>query len=154
MGNPKSQTARIVAVSLLAGAIAWLLPHLNWVLTPSIRYTLLWIEGGQGAKGDYVAVPVQSPLVNRGHPERFTKRVGCVSGEILKFERGDHFCNGEWLDRVLPVASDGRPLQPLQWNGPVPPGKVFLVGDDPRSFDSRYLGFFDRSQTVLLKGLF
>jgi conjugal transfer pilin signal peptidase TrbI len=145
--------ARILMVVLLAGAIAWLLPHLAIVRSHSIRYTLLWVRGGPGDKGDYVTVPISHPFIERGRAEHLTKRIGCVGGEILTFAQGQHFCNGTLLDIVLPNASDGRPLSPWAWQGPIPAGKVFLVGDDPRSFDSRYLGFFDQSKTVLLKAL-
>ena len=145
--------ARIITVVLLAGAVAWLLPHLAIVRSHSIRYTLLWVMGGPGDKGDYVTVPIRHPFIERGRAEHLTKRIGCVGGEILTFSQGQHFCNGIVLDTVLPNASDGRPLSPWLWHGPIPEGMVFLVGDDPRSFDSRYLGFFDQSQTVLLRAL-
>jgi type IV secretory pathway protease TraF len=154
MGIEVSKTLRMTSVLLVAAAVAWVAPRLDVVRTPSIRYTLMWIEGGPGNKGDYVSVPVSSPFIHHGLPSLLTKRIACVAGETLSFRDGQHFCDGIWLDRVLTRTSSGKPLAPWTWDGPVPPGKVFLLGDDPRSVDSRYLGFFDRASTTKELGLF
>ena len=153
MGIQESKVFRIAVVGAIAGVMAWVVPHFRTVLTPSVRYSLLWEVGGTGAKGDYVNVPLPLQFRKEGRPPRMTKRIGCVGGELLSYERGQHYCNGEWLGSVLKYGSDGRPLTPFVWNGLIPAGKVYLVGDDPRSYDSRYLGFFDQSQTIRLKGL-
>jgi conjugal transfer pilin signal peptidase TrbI len=149
----QTSSVRLLILMILVSAAVWLLPHLAFVRSHSVRYTLLWVMGGPGQKGDYVTVPIRHPFIERGRAEHLTKRIGCVGGEVLTFTEGQHFCNGALLDTVLPNTSDGRPLEPWRWHGPIPAGKVFLVGDDPRSFDSRYLGFFEQSQTVLLKAL-
>ena len=153
MGAAGTKAYRVVVSALMAGAVAWIVPHLAWVHSHSIRYSLLWVVGGPGGKGDYVTVPVHHPLIRGPYNDHLTKRIGCVEGEVLRFENGGDYCGSYWLGRVLPRAYDGTPLKPFVWNGPIPAGKVFLVGDDPRSFDSRYLGFFNRTETVRLKAL-
>jgi len=153
MGIQSSKVFRLAVITILVAIVNWAEPHLRTVKTPSVRYSLLWEVGGTGGKGDYVRVPLPVELQKEGRPPRLTKRIGCVGGELLSFANGGHYCNGEWLGSVLKFGSDGRPLAPFVWNGVIPAGKVFLVGDDPRSFDSRYLGFFDQSQTIRLKGI-
>ena len=164
MGIENSKAFRIAILGAIAGAIAWAEPHVRVVGENSVRYSVLWEVGGPVGRGDYVAVPmpaqflkpdpggVKGLLMGPG-PRLFTKRVGCMGGEILRVANGGHYCGDVWLGRALSHGSDGRVLQMFVWNGPVPYGKVFLTGDDPRSYDSRYLGFFDQNDVVRLKGL-
>jgi conjugal transfer pilin signal peptidase TrbI len=153
MGIQNSKALRIAVIAVIAGVVAWAAPRMTFVtvLSPSVHYSLMWDVGGVGRKGDYVIVPMPAQLRKDGGPTQLTKRVGCVSGEVLHFQQGQHYCNGVWLGAVLSRGSDGRKLKPFVWDGPIPEGKVYLVGDDPRSYDSRYLGFFDQGQTTRLR---
>jgi type IV secretory pathway protease TraF len=164
MGIENSKAFRIALVAAIAGAISWAEPHVRVVRSESVRYSVLWEVGGPVGKGDYVNVPlpVQFRTPNPrglwamfvgGRPELMTKRVGCVGGEVLRVANGGHYCDDVWLGSALRYGSDGQPLHMFVWNGRVPYGKVFLTGDDRRSYDSRYLGFFDQAQAVRLRGV-
>ena len=153
MGIESSKAFRIAVIGMIAGAISWGEPHVRVVRSPSIRYSVLWEVRGPVGKGDYVNVPLPAQFRRLGRPTLMTKRIGCVAGEMLRAANGGHYCNDVWLGAVLKFGSDGRPLEPFVWSGQVPSGKVYLVGDDPRSFDSRYLGFFDAKDAVRLKAL-
>src|SRR5690242_6047509 len=124
MGTESVKAFRVLIVSAIAGGVAWVLPHLMTVHSQSIRYSLLWVVGGPGAKGDYVTVPVSHPLIVGPYHDRLTKRIGCVAGDVLRYEDGRHYCNGQWMGTVLKFAYNGTPLKPFLWNGPVPAGKV------------------------------
>ena len=47
------------------------------------------------------------------------------------------YCNGSFLGQCM----TGKNITSFQFNGKVPMGKVFLVGDRNNSYDSRYFGF-------------
>jgi type IV secretory pathway protease TraF len=164
LGIENSKAFRIAVIGAIAGAIAWAEPHIRVVGEKSVRYSVLWEVGGPVAKGDYVDVPMPAQFVRPNasglkgffmgpNPRLFTKRVGCMGGEILRAANGGHYCGDVWLGSALRYGSDGKPLHMFEWNGPVPYGKVFLTGDNPRSYDSRYLGFFEQSEAIRLKGL-
>lgn len=153
MGIEAQKAYRLVVIAFVVGAVNWAVPHLAIVLSESVRYSVLWRVGGSIGKGDYVNVPLPEAFRRSGRPKWMTKRVGCVAGEILRVGNGGHYCDGEWMGAVLRFGSDGKALHPFVWDGPVPAGKVYLVGDSPLSYDSRYLGFFDQNEAVRLKGL-
>jgi len=132
--------AALCAMVLLIGIYE---PRVVFAKTRSTRYHWLFTVTGIPRKGDYVNVEVRYPLLDPMKAVLLTKRVGCMPGERLEFLRGEHYCDGVLLDRVLARDSKGAPLAPFAWNGPIPWGKVFVVGDNPRSLDSRYFGFVD-----------
>jgi conjugal transfer pilin signal peptidase TrbI len=122
--------------------------------TPSIKYHMLVESSGKPAKGDYVDVEVFHAKIDADRAVTLTKRVACVAGEVLKFENGRHYCDGQYLGSVLKRTSTGLPLNAFDYNGPVPDGKAFLVGDHERSFDSRYFGFVNVDAMTRLTPIF
>jgi conjugal transfer pilin signal peptidase TrbI len=125
--------------------------HTRFSLTPSLNYRFFWISGSPAAiaearTGDYVAFTEYVPApVNR--EAILIKRIGCAPGEQLSVDNNDaFFCNGKNLGHARHSTMEGAELKPFRFNGPVPPGKLFLIGDHPASFDSRYFGFVDRSR--------
>lgn len=149
-------SARHWWVIALAGAIAALLQAslLVFTTTDSVKYHVLLRVSGAAAKGDYVDVSLYHALIDKDRAVRVTKRVACVAGDVLRFERGAHWCNDQYLGRVLQRDSRATPLPQFAWNGTVPEGKVFLTGDHVRSFDSRYFGFVNAAALERLRPLF
>lgn len=83
------------------------------------------------------------------------KRVGCAEGDVLETkmnstgEQGigqEFFCNGSYLGRAKTHTLKGVPLHGFAFNGVVPLGKFFAIGDHKDSYDSRYIGFVDITQ--------
>jgi conjugal transfer pilin signal peptidase TrbI len=146
--------ARFGTVLAVALAVMFVESHLVIPATPSIRWHALWIAPGAIAKGDYANVVIKNDVIDADDAVKLTKRVACVAGEHLKYENGQHFCNGEWLGRTLPVTREGRRLSAFVYDGPIPAGKVYLAGENYRSFDSRYFGFVDVASLTRVTPLF
>jgi signal peptidase I len=89
------------------------------------------------ARGDIVSIQGHTPAYVGTH--MFAKRILGLPGDRIirkkhSLKIGDH---------VLPLlrqTKEGHPLNALSLKV-VPPGYVFVVGDHPRSFDSRYEEF-------------
>ena len=144
-----------MVIATVAGvtAVMHALP-LVFPMTESVKYHVLVKVDGNPAKGDYVNVALYHESIDRGQAVRLTKRVACVAGDVLKFERGGHWCNDQFLGYVLKRDTRGVALPQFTWNGPVPPDKVFLSGDHIRSFDSRYFGFVNAAALERLRPIF
>lgn len=144
-----------IVIAIVAGVTALLqsMP-LVFPMTESVKYHVLLKAPGEVHKGDYVNVALYHESIDKAQAVNLTKRVACVAGEILKYERGAHWCNAQYLGTVLKRDTQGMPLPEFSWNGPVPDGKVFLSGDHVRSFDSRYFGFVNAAALERLQPLF
>lgn len=90
--------------------------------------------------------------------EPIVKRVIAMGGDEIKidFTNGDVFLNGEKLDEdyvnETDVAISPEELIPDEngiWEGTVPQGKLFVLGDNRRvSKDSRYFGYIDERDVI------
>ncbi len=136
----------LLALSLLVGMS---IPrHLTLTKTDSVRYHLFWeLAGATPTKGRYVRLPLFDLSVGCD-PCSIVKRIGCMPGDRLVSNGYNFYCNGDYLGE----AKTDAPYAPFDFNGSVPPGKVFLVGDKDTSYDSRYFGFkpLNEIETVLL----
>ncbi|MBL0941403.1 MAG: S26 family signal peptidase [Alphaproteobacteria bacterium] len=110
--------------------------------SPSLNHKAFFIVKGLPArKGDLVSF--------RGHKAKyfsdviFTKKIVGVAGEKIIRQS-----NMLWIEEkgrtpifpLLPVTDEGEALTPLQATL-IPQGYMFVKGDHPRSFDSRYEEF-------------
>jgi len=99
-------------------------------------------------KGSYVEIDVSGrrfPELLKGKKVRFLiKRVVCTEGDLLEYREGSFYCNGVFIGRVHPDS----PSPPFRYSGRVPGGHFFAVGTHPRSYDSRYMGFFRREEVT------
>ena len=94
------------------------------------------------AAGDYVLFLFKKEDLSPEYWEVFKdmkliKRVGCAGGSYLECSFGKCTCDGKTVVKGLAEKFSSR-----AWNysGVVPPGKVFLVGEDDASYDGRYWG--------------
>ena len=147
---------KVLALLALIGVVGALIPGRFCVtLTPSVKYRLFFLDRdlSQLKSGDYVLFSLDVgrlgnlPLpegVREGETVRAVKRVACAEGETLRLVGRDYFCAEEPIGRAKERSLKGVSLTPFVHQGPVPAGKVFLAGDHPDSFDSRYFGFVDK----------
>lgn len=146
---------RFLALAAWCLATALVCERVQFVESKSIHYRFTFEAFGKPHKGDYVRVPVQQPLIDEGRKTHLTKQIVCVAGDVLTFDGNAHFCNGVEIDTInVRRMMDGTPLPIFNWNGPIPKGKVYLHGSHPRSFDSRYIGFFNLADASKVWAIF
>ncbi len=146
---------RLGTLIVLVALVWWTMDHLVVVRGESIRYRLALIVGGEAHKGDYVNLRVAHPIISAtGEEVLLTKLVACVAGETLRFDGTQFWCGDVLLGAVIAKTWDGKPLTPFVWNGPIPEGKAFVMGEHPRSFDSRYFGLVETQRLTPVWGLF
>jgi len=87
------------------------------------------------------------PVHNRYtlHVKYLMKRIACYPGQTLRTKGPDYYCDGIFVGRAKKRDHEGRAVEAFEYNGTVPDGKYFMQGTHPRSYDSRYFGFVDRS---------
>ena len=81
----------------------------------------------------------RSPIGLEDKPLNFAKRVLGFPGDLISRNK-DILSIGSYRLPLLKQTKDGKPLTPLSILQ-VPQGHVFVAGDHPRSFDSRYEEF-------------
>ncbi|NAZ24103.1 MAG: signal peptidase I [Thermocrinis sp.] len=91
-------------------------------------------------KGDYVefAPPVENEYTKG---KILVKRVVCMPKETLKTVGLNYYCNGVYLGRARTQDSKGRPVSLFKYEGEIPNGCYFVMGEAEKSYDSRYFGF-------------
>ena len=110
----------------------------------------LAVRGGEVSCGAEAVglfrLEVENPYWERGTV--FAKRfVGCP-GDFLRTEGREFFINGERVGTASETDSAGEPVGSFEFFGPIPEGSWFVLGDGPRSYDSRYWGVVRRSWVV------
>lgn len=76
------------------------------------------------------------------------KKVGCVPGEILKIRNDAFYCGEKNLGTILKKDSKGKELPVFSFTGPIPADHYFMMGTNPRSFDSRYFGLIHANDFI------
>jgi len=145
----------VVTSALVVGA--WLPGHISVTITPSLGHRVFFLvepESLDFQEGDYLLFHKQLVYIplrgGQAQTDRLLKIVGCAAGHRLTVSNGEYFCDENYLGRALDKDSKGKPLSQFIFNGPVPPGSLFMVGNHPRSYDSRYYGFIN-ADSVLKK---
>ena len=78
----------------------------------------------------------------------FAKRfVGCP-GDTLRTQGAEFYLNGERIAVASGYDSGGSAVASFGFDGVIPPGSYFVLGDGERSYDSRYWGFVRKSWIV------
>jgi len=93
--------------------------------------------------GDYVFWKPQGALKHIQQPY-IMKRVGGAAGDHLVIRDEAVFINGTEVARGLPLLDRTKvDASAFDRDEVIPPGRVFMVADHPRSYDSRYWGYLD-----------
>ncbi len=152
-----SRREKTVALVFLAFGLlgAWLPERLTVATSGSLEHRLFFLRPYPGSTkvGDYLVFrhrelsQVRQGLRQGG--QQMVKKVGCVPGEqLVRDAEGNFTCEGRELGNALAADSTGLPLPQFTFAGEVPPGKLFMIGSHPRSYDSRYFGFIDASEIL------
>ena len=111
--------------------------------TPSIDYRVFAIIKGTepqcgGLGAFYFNIP-DNPYWREG--TKFVKHfIGCP-GDVLEVKGIYFYINGHDVGTARTTDSKGIPVKHFEWNGKIPDGSYFVMGDHQGSYDSRYWGF-------------
>lgn len=116
--------------------------------TGSIPEGLYYVQDDKAEKGDYTLVT--SPKVLRRAEARgyiasgtfIGKRIIAGAGDVICIKSDGVFLNGHRVPASNPLLYDsaGRPMPKLRGCIKLSGRKVFVMGEEPKSFDSRYFG--------------
>ena len=156
--NSREKTlAVVVLAALLAGS--WLPERLIISTSPSLDYRLFFLTRTNDSitTGDYLVFRHNDTrFVQKGldqENDRLVKKVGCSPGNRLSVDAERiFFCGQRELGKALETDSKGRSLPVFDFSGLIPENNYFMVGTNPRSFDSRYFGFIHADE-ILYKAL-
>ena len=97
--------------------------------------------------GDYLLFELEGKIhkshIRTGIKENnlLIKKVGCVPGmDLSKDAEGTFFCNQFPIGTALQKDSQGLELPIFTFSGEIPKDSYYMMGANPRSFDSRYFG--------------
>ena len=145
----------IMTAALVVGL--WLPGHISVTITPSLGHRVFFLtepESLDFQEGEYLLFHKQlvyAPLWgNQAQTDKLLKIVGCGAGHQLTVHNGEYYCDDNYLGRALVQDSKGKPLPQFIFNGRIPVGSLFMVGNHPRSYDSKYFGFI-HADSVLKK---
>lgn len=155
--SPREMTIALVLLAALLVGV-WLPGRIIVATSASLDHRVFFLVPASTIKtGDYLVfrhpdATFVAQGLNRSN-NRLIKRVGCGPGEILTSnEEGQCFCDGMLLGKALDQDSRGQMLPRFLYSGTVQAGSFFMVGSNPRSFDSKYFGFIHVDE-ILYKAL-
>ncbi|MDD2736675.1 MAG: S26 family signal peptidase [Desulfuromonadaceae bacterium] len=139
-------TALLVAGTLLPCKI-------SVTLTPSLKHRIYWLTRNPDkvVRGDYVLFRHKELTTRMGMGKSLDvmKILGCNEGDVLTVDTDKmYYCNGEYLVRAKDFSLKGEPLQHFVFNGTIPKGVMFVMGQHKDSFDSRYFGFVEKNRIL------
>lgn len=115
--------------------------HIHVNITPSLPYTVVWLDYGATPKrGDLVVYRYAgTPLPDFGYLNgvRFFKRVAGLEGDRITVSERMVSVAGLEIGYAKPHTRRGQPLDVIA-PGTVPHGYFFAQADSADSFDSRY----------------
>lgn len=151
----KTKLTLLIVLLLIAG----LMPaHISVTLTPSLNHRVFFLiftpDLQRIGKGDYVLLNIEQGIIRQftdePHADKIMKIVGCAGGSVLNVVGKDYYCDGFLLGRAKDVTLAGKPLNNYVFNGTIPGGSLFVIGEHKDSYDSRYFGLID-VRTVIAK---
>jgi len=125
--------------AIIALAVAACYQHLLFNLTPSLPYVLAVLErGAHIQRGDLIVFRFAGGEIGPYlQGQWFFKRVAGVPGDTVEVDGRNVFVNASPVGFAKPRTRTGELLEPIV-PGPIPPGRYYVQGTHPDSFDSRY----------------
>ena len=117
----------------------WALEHIGINWTPSLPYTVVFIERCERVqRGDLVVFRFEGgEIAHHLKGQRFFKRVAGLAGDEIAIQAREVFVNGVHVGSARSHTLDGRKLDPIR-PGRIPAGHYYVQGAHAMSFDSRY----------------
>ena len=143
---------RLFFVILAVSVAGTVIPrNIGITLTPSLANRVFWVSRNphRVGKGDYVFFEDAELARQVGKPEHpnIFKIIRCDEGDTLTVDAGKRFfCNGEFLGVAKDYSVKGQKMQYFEFNGKIPRGFMFVMGEHKDSYDSRYFGLKEKSR--------
>ncbi len=137
-------------VFILLCGVMYLFQHMTLQPTPSMQHSLYLISNSKPVKGDRVNFDFNHPLVMENKKVKFLKKLSCVEGDTLAIGNDMFFCNDILIGVGAPIKIKGNTVDTFKYEGVIPKGKAFVLGESGNSFDSRYWGFVEYKQLTRL----
>ena len=147
-----SRKERTIALVLLSGLLvgAWLPERLIVATSDSLDHRVFFkvpVDTNKIELGDYLLFKLddahEATFIRKGLGDNdvLIKKVGCVPGETLtKDAEKTFYCHQTKLGTALLKDNQGNKLPVFMFTGPIPEDCYYMMGTNPRSFDSRYFG--------------
>lgn len=149
----KQWTLFIIGWSLAVAALSYTgyeVPRrIAFSKTPSLSHRFFYFKhhftDDELKTGAYVIFQMHTRIVEDCWPCRVVKRIGCDEGDHLaSYDGGYFYCQKRFLGQAKTHSKKGKPVEYYAYNGLIPDGKYFAIGECPDSFDSRYIGFLEK----------
>ena len=76
------------------------------------------------------------------------KKVACISGDNLTVIGKKYYCNNKLISVAKDMDKKGNKVDNFKFNGIISEGKLFVIGTNRDSYDSKYFGFIDKDKTI------
>lgn len=143
---------RLVIAILAVVVVGTVIPrNIGITLTPSLDHRIFWVSRNpqRVGRGDCVFF-VDAELARKvGKPDvpNFFKIIRCDEGDILTVDAEKRYwCNGEFLGIAKDYSRKGEKMEHFAFNGKIPQGFMFVMGEHKDSYDSRYFGLKEKSR--------
>ena len=140
----------LIMIMSLSAAGAMIPSHFMVAISPSVKYRIFYykrnFQQSDLHNGTYVVFDMYKKQHKNCQPCQVVKKIGCTEGNNLHIDKNNfYYCNDEYLGTTQPFTKSGKPLHPFYFNGSVPRGKLFVIGDHKDSYDSKYVGFINKN---------
>lgn len=109
---------------------------------------LYWIKLGAPKavqRGDVIAfIAPKGLMVEPFEGKMIAKQVAGLPGDTVRVANDRAYVNGKYIGDLVLNQKLGRGPGDFDRVEVVPPGKLFVIGTLPRSYDGRYWGFLDQ----------
>lgn len=137
----------LIILSVLSVIAYWVSPiKLVYTFDNSMPYHW-WIEVypfREPRVGDVVLIEPPEDEYTRG--KLLVKRIVCGEGDYISTNGLEYYCNGKYLGKARTTDSKGRPVKHAFLNQYIGKGYYFVMGENERSYDSRYFGLIERER--------
>ena len=164
--KPDREVTNRLLMLLAAFLFGLLIPsRFSVTMTPSLIHRIYLIsliaDAREIKKDSYVLFTMRKSYVTNGQPADVMSAVlsggkhkdgkaspvmkiaRCIPGEYLRVADRRYYCNNVYLGTAKEYSLRGEKVDHFLYDGVIPQGKLFVMGEHRDSFDSRYFGFIE-----------
>ena len=144
--TPRQRAASVVLIALMVSLVMFHAQQrfrlvMQYDYSVDFRLALVDYDRKAVGKGEYFSFHFLAVPGDPRYGRTFVKRLVCVPGDSLRNVGRDFYCNGQYVGRAKEISREGKKLPLFEYDGKVPEGRLFAVGEAPASYDSKIWGF-------------